>query len=658
MTGFSVPLADCAALPDQQVGGKARGLGGLLASGLPVPDGVCLHSGALELVLSTAAVRPAYDRLVTAVEQQPAHRSAAASALRATLATAPMPQALAAEIRAAATPLVARGLVAVRSSAAGEDGDTSARAGVYTSVIGVPDVDSILDAVRRCWMSLYTSRAMAVDGSARAAMAVIIQEMAEAAQIGVLFTVDPVSAQPGTIVVEYADRHDAVTSGAGSSARIRIEPDDEPPGLPLPAAAFRDLARRLEALLEGPADAEWAVRDGQLTLLQARRVTTASAPKPGWADQEDLAGMNRLRLGRCQPMFDRSLQKKVWFRTTCRDAGFDVYGVTYVTYQADLPEPVVEQVLDHLRSDVLQVNLGNGAQPVHRDDLVEHLKRQAYTNPVGVGLSTAQVGEVVLADTTGFSTMLPDGSLWIEVFPAGLSGIKSGARQPTIYRVGPHGSILDRKAAMTTEVAHYDLAELAWRTEDVEERPVDVSPTLLDRVAEYTRALSKALGEARLEWYAIGDHLYAKDVSLESAALSMAGDAIAISGGVVQGPVLRIDDLSTLDAYADEAGVSVYAHGDEDAGFGDPLQARLEAGQPAPIVVAEYPSIGLIPSIGRVAGFVFSRGTLLSHTAIALREHGVPGIIDGAAARVLRDGDVVMLTPTGVVLHPFKGSAE
>ena len=50
--------------------------------------------------------------------------------------------------------------VAVRSSATAEDLEDSSFAGQQDTVLGVSDGPALLDAVRRCWASLFTDRAL------------------------------------------------------------------------------------------------------------------------------------------------------------------------------------------------------------------------------------------------------------------------------------------------------------------------------------------------------------------------------------------------------------------------------------------------------------------------------------------------------------------
>ena len=88
--------------------------------------------------------------------------------------------------------------VAVRSSATAEDLPGASFAGQQDTYLNVVGGDAVLDAVHRCWASLWTDRAVAyrasqgIDGGTDGtgvALAVVVQRMVDARSAGVLFTV-------------------------------------------------------------------------------------------------------------------------------------------------------------------------------------------------------------------------------------------------------------------------------------------------------------------------------------------------------------------------------------------------------------------------------------------------------------------------------------
>jgi len=97
--------------------------------------------------------------------------------------------------------------VAVRSSATAEDLPNASFAGQQATFLNVKGVDKLLEAVKKCWASLWTARAinyrtqMGFDHM-KVALAVVIQKQIFSEKSGVMFTVDPISNDPSKIVIE------------------------------------------------------------------------------------------------------------------------------------------------------------------------------------------------------------------------------------------------------------------------------------------------------------------------------------------------------------------------------------------------------------------------------------------------------------------------
>ena len=109
--------------------------------------------------------------------------------------------------------------VAVRSSATAEDLPQASFAGQQDTYLNVVGVESVLDAVRRCWASLWTDRAVsyrATNGidphSVR--LAVAVQQMVDASVAGVLFSANPVTGKRRQAVIDASPGlGEAVVSG-------------------------------------------------------------------------------------------------------------------------------------------------------------------------------------------------------------------------------------------------------------------------------------------------------------------------------------------------------------------------------------------------------------------------------------------------------------
>ena len=292
-------------------GGKGANLGELTRAGLPVPPG---------FVLTTAAYRTYVDRSGIGDEiLAPVTRDDAAARIRA-LFTAPIPEALAEELRAARAELGPA--VAVRSSATAEDLEDASFAGQQDTFLNVRGDDALLDAVRGCWASLWTARAIAYRARrgidpAEVALAVVVQEMVDADAAGVLFTANPTTGARDEVVIAAAwGLGEAVVGGAvttddivvekgGGRIRSRTTADKAVQTVaveqgtedrPVPAAdrarpvlddaeaaALAALGVRIEEWFGAPQDVEWAggrrVRDRR-SPGRSRRCPQAAAPPP------------------------------------------------------------------------------------------------------------------------------------------------------------------------------------------------------------------------------------------------------------------------------------------------------------------------------------------------------------------------------------------
>ena len=181
-----------------EVGGKAANLGELACAGLPVPAGFCLGTRAyLEATDSPALAEVQRALAATAPDDLAALASLAAKA-RALVLDAGIPAGIEAAVRAAYAALGADAAVAVRSSATAEDLPFASFAGQQDTFLNVIGADAVLAAVRQCWASLWTDRAVtyrAVQGidPSTVSLAVVVQRMVDAAVAGVLFTANPVT---------------------------------------------------------------------------------------------------------------------------------------------------------------------------------------------------------------------------------------------------------------------------------------------------------------------------------------------------------------------------------------------------------------------------------------------------------------------------------
>jgi pyruvate,water dikinase len=299
-------------------GGKGANLGELTRAGLPVPPGFVVGAPAYAAFCDRDGLRARIAEELDGVDvDDTAALAAASTRVRALITSTPLPATLADAI-ASAYAEVGGGPVAVRSSATAEDTESASFAGMNETFLNIDGAEAVLDAVRRCWASLFGARTVfyrAKRGFDQAGMdiAVVVQRQILSTRAGVMFTIDPAGGRADRIVIEGAHGlGESVVSGQVSPDRyvvdkaarailtrdvkrkeLAIEPgehggtvtraltgaeslrpvldDDE-------VLRLAELAVRIERHYGAAQDTEWAFdADGEVWMLQSRPVTAAGA---------------------------------------------------------------------------------------------------------------------------------------------------------------------------------------------------------------------------------------------------------------------------------------------------------------------------------------------------------------------------------------------
>ena len=202
--------------------------------------------------------------------------------------------------------------VAVRSSATAEDLSDASFAGQQETYLNVVGIDNVLLQIRNCYASLWGTRAVSYRfhqgyDQTSVAIAVVVQKMVESEKAGVLFTVNPLSQDtnemqinasyglgesvvsgrvtPDSYIVDKSGRLLETTIGSketkivyGSKDTVEIAVDEkEQKKRVLDDNEISELINcglKIEKHYGMPMDIEWAVKDGNVYILQARAITT------------------------------------------------------------------------------------------------------------------------------------------------------------------------------------------------------------------------------------------------------------------------------------------------------------------------------------------------------------------------------------------------
>ena len=316
---------------EARFGGKSARLGELLRAGIPVPAGFALPTEAFSEFMLQSGLRDRLTGMLAAVTPDLDSVGAASHAISEMMRSVSVPESVRQDLSQGYRELgelagTASPPVAVRSSALGEDGQEATFAGQQETYLWVRGIEHVLDAVRDCWLSLYSAPAISYRsrlGLAQedAAMGVAIQLMVDAEVSGVMFTCNPVSGDPSMVAINASwglglavvggevtpddyllskvtrevvrehvtsKRVEYVPDAGGRGAVRRQVPQERRDSRCLDRAALdalADVARRIERYFGSHQDIEWGLArgsspPGSLFVLQSRPVTALPKQDP------------------------------------------------------------------------------------------------------------------------------------------------------------------------------------------------------------------------------------------------------------------------------------------------------------------------------------------------------------------------------------------
>ena len=316
---LALDLADPAAVELELTGGKGSSLARLAAAGLPVPGGFHVTTDAYRTAVAGAPQQAIVAAARDVDPDRPETHEAASARIADVFATLVIPAPVADAVRAGYSKLRAAGAaddpaVAVRSSATAEDLPGMSFAGQQDSFLNIRGEDALLRAVRDCWASLWTARAIGYRArhgipADEVTLAVVVQHLVDAEAAGILFTLDPMTGSRDRVLINAAwglgeavvggqvtpdtflvSRVGGAVDATVSTKEVRTvrtesgtwnepvpaELRDAPSLTDEQATRLAALGTRIEELYGTAMDVEWAVLDGAPFILQARPVTGAA----------------------------------------------------------------------------------------------------------------------------------------------------------------------------------------------------------------------------------------------------------------------------------------------------------------------------------------------------------------------------------------------
>jgi len=317
------------------IGGKGANLAELINAGFPVPEAFFITAKAYEVFAEENDLKEKIFGILEKVSYEDVNSLTKASEeIKKLIVEAKMPEKIRDEVIDAYKKLYGAPalnldfvkpmdmpFVAVRSSGIMEDIEKASSAGQYETFLNVKGEENLINAVKKCWASLYTARVIYYrhknNQPQDTSIGVIVQRMVNSEGSGVVFTVDPTNPKEGAnhIVIEAC-------WGLGETlVQGKVEPDryivdkingeilekiignkktemirDPMYGITVEKKVIQDktdaqvlsdyeivalaaYCKKIEQYYNFPQDIEWAIERGKIYIVQTRAVTTLEEKK-------------------------------------------------------------------------------------------------------------------------------------------------------------------------------------------------------------------------------------------------------------------------------------------------------------------------------------------------------------------------------------------
>lgn len=271
-------------------GGKGASLGEMVNANIPVPPGFVILTRAFEKFLDETDINAELDLILDAADHKDIQNIENVSKkIRALIVGTKIPKDIVNEIQQSFKELGAE-YVAVRSSATAEDSVTAAWAGQLDSYLNTTE-ENLLENVRKCWASLFTSRAIFYRfekklHKQKISVAVVVQKMVKSEESGVAFSVHPITQDQNQLIIEAGvGLGEAIVSGQITPDSFVVEKEPRRiinKNIPTQKQVLSDsevlelskLILNVENHFGFPVDIEWAKEKDKFYITQSRPITT------------------------------------------------------------------------------------------------------------------------------------------------------------------------------------------------------------------------------------------------------------------------------------------------------------------------------------------------------------------------------------------------
>ncbi len=293
-------------------GGKGASLGEMAQAKFPVPPGFVVLAGAFKRFLAETDLNVEVSAILKKVNYKDINSvDKASNQIRDLIADAKFPQDIGEEIKKEFKKLEAK-FVAVRSSATAEDSSVASWAGELESYLNVDEV-GLLKAVKKCWSSLFTPRAIFYRfeknlHEQEVSVAVVVQAMVQSEISGIAFTAHPVTEDRNQMVIEAGwGLGEAIVGGlitpdtyivskenfkildkniseqarmiirqGSGTAKVTVDKEKQKKQKLADGQIIKltKICQKIETHYNFPQDIEWAMAGEKIYIVQSRPITT------------------------------------------------------------------------------------------------------------------------------------------------------------------------------------------------------------------------------------------------------------------------------------------------------------------------------------------------------------------------------------------------
>ena len=296
-------------------GGKGANLGEMINADLPVPGGFVLLTTAYKRFVQVNGLQKKIDSLIEKIDTADDHLvegTEISDKIEALFEQNDIPEDILAEIESLYQ-YMGQPKVAIRSSATAEDLPGTSFAGQYETYLNVMGFEQLCKYIKKCWASLWNLRALSYrikqkTGNIDLAHGVVVQELIDADKSGILFTANPVNGRRDQMLLNASwglgeavvggevtpdqwildkHNHDIITEQIAKKEIMTIRQNQGIQHVEVPTEKqekvslakkevlqLLQLGSQVENYYEFPQDIEWAIKDGELFLLQTRPITS------------------------------------------------------------------------------------------------------------------------------------------------------------------------------------------------------------------------------------------------------------------------------------------------------------------------------------------------------------------------------------------------